>query len=131
MKRTRTIDVIIICAAFILFSCNSQSTDQKVIGKWSVENMEKINGDSSNIAMDRKDSKGVSINFKKDGSCYSTKLRIDTLGTGKFEMVNNGKSIILHMNEASRPDTLDIQEIKDGTMKVKSQGTIVTLKKGE
>src|SRR5437762_7993606 len=112
MRKIKAASIILSCGTTILFSCNSQPTAGKINGKWSIDNIERIDGgDTSNIANERKEVRAVSIYFNKDGSCYSTKTKVDTLGTGKFEVVNNGKFIVLHMNGETRPDTLEIQEM--------------------
>jgi hypothetical protein len=124
--------VIIICFTIILFSCNSQSTDQKIIGKWSVDQIEKAdNTDTTDIAAQSSEARSVSLYFTKDGVCYSTKQKIDTLEKGKFELAENGKYIILHINGITRPDTLEIKELKGDLLKVLSAKAIVTLKKAK
>ena len=122
--------VIIICFAIILFSCQSQSTDQKIIGKWSIDSIENAdNTDTTNISAQSTEARSISLFFTKDGRCYSTKQKIDTIETGKFEMTDDGKYIILHINGIVKPDSLEIKELKGDMLKVLSAKAIVTLKK--
>jgi len=132
--------VITIC---FLFSCNDakesktepkseQETQSNLTGKWKYEKIEKFaEGTSSEDAFAREEvNKGLIVIFNEGGVYYSLKetgSSTDTVETGRYEIIDNGKQLVTTGSASAIGDTVRIVELTGNTLKVETPNKDILL----
>ena len=117
MKKYTSI-ALLITVAFI-FSCNSSSKEDLMIGTWT---------------FDKKENDNKKVTFNKDKTCVSTTVdegKTDTIATFQYNLINGGKTLITVDPTGDRKtDTVEIIELTAKLLKIKTPtGDTVALKK--
>lgn len=129
----------LVLVAMALVSCNNQNSssdkdtkepekkdgDNKatVVGTWRFDRMEKLgpNTDPADVKEMEEKSRQMSATFGPDGIYYTLREmdgELDTVQSGRYEMIGNGKFIVTHREYSS--DTVELLEISRNSFKVVS-----------
>ena len=137
------ISLLTVIAICFLYSCNNakeskteaksvQETQAGLQGKWKYEKFEKFaEGTSPEDASAREEvNKGLIVIFNEGGVYYSLKENgssTDTVETGRYEIIDNGKQLVTTGSASAIGDTVRIVELTGNTMKVETPNKDILL----
>lgn len=128
--------------AFMISSCNdtketkdsmdtkeskeTKDSKSELTGKWRFEKMEKAGEtmDPGEAARLEERNKNLTLLFANDGKYYFLEEEgslTDTVESGRYEIINNGKQLVTIRTAAAYGDTVEILELKSNTLKFETR----------
>lgn len=117
MKLTKLFTVILLVST-VMFGCKSKSSKELIVNKWKLTAVSDEMADSTSRMSEesKKEMIGkVSIELTKDGKCIMQGVG-DSPGTGTYSLSDDGKTLKLTEDGATRSDVMGVNELTDSKL---------------